>query len=70
MAGVSYNFAPSSARTIDGLFTFFESSLQQVAQPYDEALVPTLEVGRHLMKRILVDPGSVTDLLYLPCNTP
>ena len=34
--------------------------------PHDEALVLTLEVGKHPMKIILVDPGSATDLLYLP----
>ena len=31
-----------------------------------DALVLTLEIGKHLMKRILVDPSSAGDLLYLP----
>ena len=34
--------------------------------PHDDTLVLTLEVKKHLMKRILVDLGSVVDLLYLP----
>ena len=59
MAGVNYSFAPGSARSIDGL-------LWQLAQPHDDAHVLTLEVERHLMKRMLVDPGSAADLLYLP----
>ena len=31
-----------------------------------DALVLTLEVEQHLVKRISVDPDSVADLLYLP----
>ena len=33
--------------------------------PHYDALVLTLEVIQHLMKQILVDPNSATDLLYL-----
>ena len=66
MVGVNYNFAPGSARHVDELLTFLESSLRQLAQPHDDALVLTLDVRRDLMKRILVDPGSAADLLYLP----
>ena len=66
MAGVSYSFSPGRARPINGLLTFSKSSLQQLAQPHDHAIVLTLEVRRHLMKRILVDSGSVADRLYLP----
>ena len=34
--------------------------------PHYNALVLTLEVGQHMIKRILVDLGSAIDLLYLP----
>ena len=34
--------------------------------PHDDALILTLEVEKHLMKRILGDPSSATNLLYLP----
>ena len=33
--------------------------------PHDDALVLTLEVGKHLMKCILVDLSSAANLLYL-----
>ena len=66
VVGVNYSFALGSARPMDGLLTFFESLLRQLAQPYDDALVLTLKVKRDLMKRMLVDSGSATDLLYLP----
>ena len=39
--------------------------MRQMAQPHDDALVVTLEVGRHLMKCMLIGLGSVVDLLYL-----
>ena len=66
MAGVNNGFALGSAWPIDELLTFFESSLRQLAHPHDDAHVLTLEVGRHLMKHILVEPGSAINLLYLP----
>ena len=61
----NYNFGPSSIQPIDGLITFSESPLRQLYMPHYDALVLTLEVRKHQMKRILVDPGSVADLLYL-----
>ena len=66
MAWVSYSFAPRSACPMDGLLTFSNLPLQKLAQSHDDALVLTLEVERHLIKPILVDPGYATDLLYLP----
>ena len=66
MAGVNYSFASGSARHVDGLLIFSESSLHKWAQPHNDTLILTLEVRQYLMKRILVDPGSSTDLLYLP----
>ena len=33
--------------------------------PHHDTMVLTLEIGRHLIKRILVDLGSAADLLYL-----
>ena len=34
--------------------------------PHDDTLVLTLEVGKHLMRRILINPDNATDLVYLP----
>ena len=65
MAGVNYSFSPSSTHPIKGLITFFKAPLRQMFMPHDDALVPTLEVRKHLMKRILVYLGSAVDLLYL-----
>ena len=65
-AEVNYSFSPSTTCLIDGIITFFEAPLRKLFMPHDDALILTLEVGKHLMKRILVDPSSVADLLYLP----
>ena len=65
MAGVIYIFAPSSIRPIDEVITFTGSLVRKLSMPHEDALVITLEVRKHLMKLILVDPSSATDLLYL-----
>ena len=66
VARINYCFAPSSIRPIDGVITFIESSLTQLSLPHSDAFVLTLEVMRHLMKWILIDHGSATNLLCLP----
>ena len=65
VARVNYSFAPSSIQPIKGLITFSESPLRQLSMPHYDVLVLTLEVGQHLMKRILVDPGNATNLLCM-----
>ena len=60
MVDVNYSFALSSIRP------FTESPLRQLSMPHDDTLVLTLEVGKHWMKRILVNPSNAIYLLYLP----
>ena len=66
MVDVNYSFALSSIQPIDGVITFTKSPLRQLSMPHDDALVLTLEVEKHLMKRILVNPSNAVYLLYLP----
>ena len=66
MARVTYSFSSGSARPVDGLLPMFNSSLRQLAQPHHDALILTLKIMWLLMKHILVDSGSATDLLYFP----
>ena len=66
VAVINYSFASSSIRPIEGIITCFESPLSQLSMPHDDTLVLTLEVGKHLMKLILINLSSVADLLYLP----
>ena len=66
VARFNYSFVPSCIQPINGVITFSKSPLRQLSMPHHDALVLTLEVERYLMKRILVDPRNVVDLLYLP----
>ena len=50
---------------IDSTITFFKCPLRQLSTPHDNELVLTLEVGCYLMRHILVDQGSIADLLYV-----
>ena len=61
-----HSFSPSGVLPIDGTVTFFECPLRQLSTPHDDALVLNLEVGGHLIWKILINNGSITDLLYLP----
>ena len=65
VAGVHYSFAPSSIQPIDGTITFSESPLRRLSTPHDAALILTLEVRCHLMRRILIDHGSAANLYLL-----
>ena len=66
VAGANCSFTPSNIRPIDGVITLTESHIRKLSMAHDDALVLTFEVGKHLIKHILVDPSSSTDLLYLP----
>ena len=66
MVGVNYSFTSSNIRPIDKVITFTESPLRPLSTLHDDALVLTLMVEKHFMKRILVYLGNVADLLYLP----
>ena len=40
-------------------------SSSEMAIPHEDALVLTIEIGSHMVKRILVDPGSAVDLFVI-----
>ena len=50
VAKINHSFAPSSIQPFNKIITFFESPLRKFSMPHDDALVLTLEVGKHLMK--------------------
>ena len=66
---IQYSFSTNSLTPIEGFITFSKAILQQVPQPHEDTLVISVEVGSHLVKRILVDPRTVANLLYLPTLT-
>ena len=36
-----------------------------IIQPYDDALVVTLQIGGYDVKRVMVDQGSAAEIMYL-----
>lgn len=52
-------------RTKD-VISFSEKDMESVKGPHDDAIVLQLKINSHWLERILVDTGSLTDILYLP----
>ena len=48
-----------------GTLIFDESETRGLAKPHDEALVITLVVENYKVTRILIDTGSLVDLIFL-----
>ena len=44
--------------------SFGEEDLQGTIQPYDDALVVTTQISGFLVKRVMIDQGSGTDVMY------
>ena len=44
--------------------SFFDEDKVETLQPYDDALVVTLRIGGYDVKRMLVDQGRDTEIMY------
>ena len=54
-------------RTTDELaITFTDADAERVHHPYDDAIVITLLIADYTTRRVLVDNGSLEDILYYP----
>ena len=56
----------AAIQSIDGSISFPPINLTKVITPHYDALVLTLCINNFDVHRVLVDPGSATDLLHLP----
>ena len=45
---------------------FLEEDARRLHHPYVDALVVSIRVGDYNMHRVLVDNGSLVDILYYP----
>ena len=50
---------------VDDTITFSLINANQILQPHEDTLVLTLGISGFDMRRILIDPGSSTDLLQM-----
>ena len=50
----------------DHLITFSEDDARGVHQPHDDVLVVTMTIASFITRRVLIDNGSLADIIYLP----
>jgi hypothetical protein len=49
----------------DDIISFSEKNRGDVQGPHDDAIVLSLKINTHRVKRVLIDTGSSADILYL-----
>ncbi|KAJ8423416.1 LOW QUALITY PROTEIN: hypothetical protein Cgig2_032666 [Carnegiea gigantea] len=69
LRGLSYKVmrierGPNNLLTTSPSMTFIEDDLAGVCLPYDDPMVVTLNIGGYDMAMILVDGGSVVDIIF------
>ena len=60
------DFVPRMARMDSPIIGFSEEDAQRLHHPYDDALIVNIRVGDYNMHQVLVDNGSLADILYYP----
>ena len=59
------NHEPKKARVEQPLVMgFSDENKIGTIQPYDDALVITFRIGGYVVKRVMVDQGSTTEIMY------
>ena len=46
--------------------TFIDEDTERIHHPYDDVIVITLLIADYTTRRVLVDNGSLADILYYP----
>jgi len=57
---------PKMARIDNPVIRFSEEDARRLHHPHDNAFVVSLRVGNYNMHRVLVNNGSLADILYYP----
>nr|XP_023916565.1 uncharacterized protein LOC112028143 [Quercus suber] len=63
-AGESQSEPKRARRGCHPTLTFFEEDKDGTTQPHDDALLITLRIGDYDIKRVMVDGGSATEVMY------
>ena len=59
------NSVPKRIKTnVPLVLSFSDADKQETIQPYDDALVVTLRIGGYDVKRVMVNQGSATEIMY------
>ena len=60
------NSVPKMAQIENPIIGFSEEDARRLHHPHDDALVVSIRVGDYNTHRVLVDNGSLADILYYP----
>ena len=58
--------SPRMRTTDEEAITFTDEDAERVHHPHDDAIVITLLIANYTTRRVLVDNGSSTNILYYP----
>ena len=58
--------SPRTTTTDEQAITFTDADTERVHHPHDDAIVITLLIADYTTRSVLVDNGSLTDILYYP----
>ena len=58
--------SPRKRVTDDQAITFMDKDAEKVHHPHDDAIIITLLIADYTTRMVLVDNGSLTDILYYP----
>ncbi|XP_050281388.1 uncharacterized protein LOC126722250 [Quercus robur] len=58
--------SPRARTTDEAAITFTDEDAERIHHPHDDALVITLMIADYTTRRVLVDNGSLADILYYP----
>ena len=58
--------SPRMRTTDEEAITFTDEDAERVHHPHDDAIVITLLIANYTTRRVLVDNGSLTNILYYP----
>jgi hypothetical protein len=50
----------------DQIITFSKDDARGIHQPHDDALVVTITIAGFITRRVLIDNGSLANIIYLP----
>ena len=58
--------SPRTRETDEQAITFTDKDVERVHHPHDDAIIITLLIADYMTRRVLVDNGSLADILYYP----
>ena len=64
VATVQYSLSAGSTQPINGVISLSNQDSRELEHPHEDALILALEMGKFLERRVLVDTGSIIDIMH------